>query len=384
MNGIWYYAIAFIIIWVFAFIFKNNLDKIGVEMSFPVIMWRTKRLRGFIDKIASLFSRFWKYFMNIGILVSVICMVIMAVTLIYSLTMIMDTPSVSLILPGVEVPGSPIFIPFFYGFIALATVIVVHEFSHGILARVEKINIKSIGLLLFAILPGAFVEPDEEDMAKLSPLSKLRIYVAGSIGNLSLAAIAMILMLISTSFIIPLCFHEDGVEITRIVSDSPADGYLKSGMIIKSINNHSFNNSNSYMGIVSNLKPNTPINIGTDQGNFTIISSKNPTNTSRGYMGIQAQNHYLLNNKFNNQVYSSLFWIILQLPQLFIWIAFLNLAVGTFNLLPMKPLDGGYIFEILMSYICSDMILKAIVSFVSYLMGIIIIFSLIYGFISGI
>lgn len=380
MNGIWYYAIAFVIIWVVAIVFKNSLERYGVEVTFPVIMWKTQRLRGFIDKIANLSKNFWKWFMNIGIVVSVIFMVIMAVTLVYSLTMITTTPSVSLLLPGVDVPGSPIFIPFFYGFVALATVIIVHEFSHGILARVENVSLKSIGLLLFAILPGAFVEPDEEDMENISKSGKLRIYAAGSMGNLSLAAIALVLMMVCSAFIVPACFHEDGIEIDRVVSGSPAEGYLKSGMVIKSINNHSVADSESYVSAVSSLKPNSIVTVGTDQGNIEFKGSVNPNNKSLGYMGVQAQKHYSLNDGFDNQPYSPLMWILIQLPQLFMWIALLNFAVGTFNLLPMKPLDGGHIFETLLSYVCSDMILKAIVTFVSYLMAMIIIISLVYSF----
>ena len=380
MNGIWYYAIAFVVIWVVAIVFKKYLEGYGVEVTFPVLMWKTQRLRGFIDRIANLSKRFWKWFMNIGIVISVIFMVIMAITLVYSLTMITTTPSVSLLLPGVDVPGSPIFIPFFYGFVALATVIIVHEFSHGILARVENVSLKSIGLLLFAILPGAFVEPDEEGMENLSKPGKLRIYAAGSMGNLSLAAIALVLMMVCSAFIVPACFHEDGIEIDRIVSGSPAEGYLKSGMVIKSINNHSVTDSESYVNSVSYLKPNSIVTVGTDQGNIEFKGSVNPNNKSLGYMGVQAQKHYLLNDGFDNQPFSPIMWILIQLPQLFMWIALLNFAVGTFNLLPMKPLDGGHIFETLLSYVCSDMILKSIVTFVSYLMAMIIIISLVYSF----
>ena len=380
MNGIWYYAIAFVVIWVVAIVFKKYLEGYGVEVTFPVLMWKTQRLRGFIDRIANLSKRFWKWFMNIGIVISVIFMVIMAITLVYSLTMITTTPSVSLLLPGVDVPGSPIFIPFFYGFVALATVIIVHEFSHGILARVENVSLKSIGLLLFAILPGAFVEPDEEGMENLSKPGKLRIYAAGSMGNLSLAAIALVLMMVCSAFIVPACFHEDGIEIDRIVSGSPAEGYLKSGMVIKSINNHSVTDSESYVNSVSYLKPNSIVTVGTDQGNIEFKGSVNPNNKSLGYMGVQAQKHYSLNDGFDNQPFSPIMWILIQLPQLFMWIALLNFAVGTFNLLPMKPLDGGHIFETLLSYVCSDMILKSIVTFVSYLMAMIIIISLVYSF----
>ena len=148
MNGIYYYVIAFILIWTIAIIFKNQLTDHGVEVNFPLLMWRTQRLRGFIDKLANRAPRFWKWYMNIGIVISAGFMILMAVALVYSLKTLVDTPSVSLIVPGVEVPGSPIFIPLLSGLIALATVLIVHEFSHGILSRVEKINI-NYGIFTF-------------------------------------------------------------------------------------------------------------------------------------------------------------------------------------------------------------------------------------------
>ena len=222
MNGIWYYAIAFIVIWAIAFVLKDQLEKVGVEVSFPVLMWRTTKLRRLVDRIANRAPRFWKWFMNAGIVISAFFMVFMAVLLLQSLTTITEVSSVSLVLPGVEVPGSPFFIPFFSGFIALITVIIialitviiVHEFSHGILARVEKVDIKSMGLLLFAILPGAFVEPDEDEVKELDRPARMRIYVAGSMANLSLAVVALIIMTLISSSVIPAVFHEDGVEIS--------------------------------------------------------------------------------------------------------------------------------------------------------------------------
>ena len=49
---------------------------------------------------------------------------------------------VSIVIPGVEMPGSSIYIPFFYGLIALATVLIVHEFSHGFIAY--KLELSSL------------------------------------------------------------------------------------------------------------------------------------------------------------------------------------------------------------------------------------------------
>ena len=383
MNGIWYYAIAFIVIWAIAFVLKDQLEKVGVEVSFPVLMWRTTKLRGLVDRIANRAPRFWKWFMNAGIVISAFFMVFMAVLLLQSLTTITEVSSVSLVLPGVEVPGSPFFIPFFSGFIALITVIIVHEFSHGILARVEKVDIKSMGLLLFAILPGAFVEPDEDEVKELDRPARMRIYVAGSMANLSLAVVALIIMTLISSSVIPAVFHEDGVEITRLTDDGNAHDYLKTGMILKSINNYTIGDADDYSSAVRSLTPNKTVSILTDQGSYSFKLKSNPANHSLGYMGIQAKAHYLINDNYSNKFYSPYLWVLLDLPELFMWIFMLNFSIGTFNLLPMKPLDGGALFEDLMSYVASDDTVKIASQFMTYLMAITIIVSLVYSFTGG-
>lgn len=379
MNGIWYYVIAFIIIWAVSLIFKDYLTEHGVEVEFPLLMWKTKRLRGFIDRIANKSKKFWKWYMNVGVVISFGLMIFMAVALIYSFTQISQTAAVGLVIPGVDIPGSPIFIPFIYGILALITVIIIHEFSHGILARVEDVKINSIGLLLFTVIPGAFVEPDEDEINELGKLSKLRIYAAGSMGNMVLAVVAVIIVLVLSSVFVPMIFHEDGVSIDRTVSDAPADGILKSGMVIESLNNQSFNNSQGYAEAIKTLKPNQTVYVSTDQGDYSFKLGENPNNKSLGYMGVQAVKHYSFNNGVGDNVLSPVLWVIFPLIQLFSWIFFLNFAIGTFNLLPMKPLDGGLMFETLLSYKLSDKYVNLLTNFSSYLMLIIILVSLVYG-----
>lgn len=177
LNALWYYAIAFVVIWVLAFLFK---DKLKIEMEGPIILRKTTRMRGFIDSVAQVNPKLWRWVMNGGIVVAVFLMAFIVYYLVASLETVAVNPQVSIVLPGVKIPGSPIYLPFGYGLIGLITVIVVHEFGHGILARVEKVNIKSLGVGLLAILPIAFVEPDEEEVNKLGSLSKLRIFAAGS------------------------------------------------------------------------------------------------------------------------------------------------------------------------------------------------------------
>ncbi len=314
--------------------------------------------------------------MNVGIVVAFGAMAFITWTLVSSLPSVFEAPAVSIIIPGVEMPGSSIYIPFFYGLIALATVLVVHEFSHGIQSVGEKISIKSIGLLLFAIIPGAFVEPDEDELKEAKRSSRLRVYAAGSIANITLAVIALLLVsLISAG--IPTFFAEDGIAIDRIVSDSPSDGVLKEGMVLEAIDNHQITNSSDYLDVVSHYSPGDNVSVKTDQGSYTLTLDKNPNNDSRGYFGIQANKHFkLINNSMG-----PIPWILFELLELFQWVAMLNLGIGLFNLLPLKPLDGGYMLEILLSYKLSENIYKPIVNALSVVMAMIIIFSIVAGFI---
>ncbi|SDA52056.1 site-2 protease family protein [Methanobrevibacter millerae] len=376
MNGIYYYLIAFTLIWILAFAFKNKLSNHGFEIDFPVIMWKTERLRGFIKRIANISPRFWKYFMSVGVVVSFGAMVFMTWTLVSSLETISTTPSVSLVIPGVEMPGSSIYVPFVYGLISLATVLIVHEFSHGILATAEKISIKSIGLLLFLVIPGAFVEPDEAELVASKKLSQLRVYAAGSVANMSLAAVALVIFLVISSFAIPANFHENGIEIGRVVGDSPASECLKEGMVIESIDNHTVDGSESYLNVVGTFKPGDNVTVGTDQGDFTLTLGKNPNNESVGYFGISAAKHYEL----SNNAFGPLPWIYFELLELFQWMFVLNLGIGLFNLLPMKPLDGGKMLEVLLSYKLPEHQYKPLVNSISVIMALIIIFSLVAGF----
>ncbi len=376
MNGIYYYLIAFVVIWVLVAVFHEKLSNHGVELNFPVIMWKTQRLRGLISRINNLSPTFWRWYMNIGVVVAYGAMIFITWSLVSTLPTVFETPAVSIVIPGVEMPGSSIYIPFVYGLIALATVLVVHEFSHGVQSVGEKISIKSIGLLLFAIIPGAFVEPDEEELKNAKRSSRLRVYAAGSVANITLALIALLVMSLLTAGI-PAYFDENGIEIDRIVGDSPSDGILKEGMVIEAIDNQKINDSDSYVDMIGSFRPGDNVSVQTDQGTYSVELAKNPNNDSRGFFGIQAAKHFDL----VNDSLGSLPWILFELIELFQWIAMLNLGIGLFNLLPLKPLDGGYLVEILLSYKLSENQYKPIVNALSVVMAMIIIFSIVAGLI---
>jgi membrane-associated protease RseP (regulator of RpoE activity) len=249
MNVLWYYAIGFIVVWILAFLLK---DKFDISIEGIVIMLKTDKLEHLITRIANLSPRFWKYFINLSVPLGLFFMIVMLVSLIISLQLMFETPTVSLILPGVDVPGSPIYVPLFTGFIALATVLIIHEGGHGILAKAEGVSIDSVGLLLALVIPGAFVEPNEDDIKRLNSFSRIRIYFAGPMFNIALCLIALVITAGIGGFIASEdLYTSDGMEISSVVPASPADGVLSQGMVIKEINGIKTTNYSSYTKYLS-------------------------------------------------------------------------------------------------------------------------------------
>jgi len=376
MNALWFYVIAFILIWTFAVLFR---DRLKIEIQGPLLMRRTKRMRGFIDSIASSHPGLWRWILNAGIPVAFFFMFYMLYLIVMSLQSIFVTPQASLIVPGVDIPGSPVYVPLGYGILGLATVIVVHEFAHGILARVEGVRIKSIGLLLLAILPGAFVEPDEDDIKKVSPISKLRIYAAGSVANLILAGICFALFFGISAYAMPAVFQADGVQIDSVVPGSPASEVLRPGLVIESINGMPTTNLTTYGMALKRIQVGEVITIDTDQGKFRLKTGRNPNNSSRAYMGIRTSNHLQVRESVASVLGSTAPFALTYMEELFFWIFFLNFAVGTVNLLPAKPLDGGLMFEELLRYRLPERVVKPAVSYVSIFVILIIAVSIIWG-----
>ena len=411
LNVLWYYAIAFIIIWIVAILFK---DRLKIDIEGPIMMRRTQRLRDFIDSVAMKSPRSWRLIMNIGVPVSFFFMVVIVGIIISTLPTTFSNPQLQLVLPGVDIPGSPVLIPLGYGIIALMTVLIVHEFGHGIISRVEGVKIDSIGVLLLAVLPGAFVEPNEEDVQKSERIQKLRIYAAGSIFNMILAFISLIiimfisLMILSSlsvgipgisvpgtdiktqpaSFTIkgPVfpTFHNDGVQISSVVPNSPADGILPSGSIVQSVNGVDTSNVNDSQTILSHTTIGENVTFQTTTGNYTVKAGVPPNGTAQGYIGIREQQHVVVDSNVAKTVGTQIPWFIYSIQQLFLWIFLLNFSVGIFNLLPMKPLDGGLLLEELLGYKLSESKVRKIMTPLSYILIVLIASIIIYSLAKGI
>jgi len=173
----------------------------AIRVSGPITTIHTKRGREFLDRLAQR-RRFWRAWANVGVGIAVVVMVGMLWFLLIAAVSIVDQPSAgtavqnpqnALVIPGVNeflpltVAGEIVF--------GLVVGMVVHEGGHGLLCRVEDIEIDSMGLALFTIIPiGAFVEPDEQNRSESSRGAQTRMFAAGVTNNFALTAITLALL----------------------------------------------------------------------------------------------------------------------------------------------------------------------------------------------
>ena len=151
---------------------KGILEKYNISTYGPVLMIRTTRGLSILDKLA-IPKKAWRTYADIGILLMFIGMIAMFLVVIVSdIAMLSSLGSNSMPEPSklnearniFLIPGVNEFIPLTWGILALAVTLVVHEFAHAILCRVEDIRVKSMGILLAVVPIGGFAEPDEEEL----------------------------------------------------------------------------------------------------------------------------------------------------------------------------------------------------------------------------
>src|SRR4030065_2872423 len=167
MNG---YLVAMIVFlaWVGIVFILDRVkwfEKHSMSLQGPIIMWKTRRGRDLIERLASK-KRLWDFYGKVSLWICAISMAIIMTLLLWEATIVTQVdraPSPALIL---GIPGINPVIPVGYGILGLLIAIVVHEFAHGILTRIGGIKVQSLGLVFLVFPLGAFGEPEEEEMKK--------------------------------------------------------------------------------------------------------------------------------------------------------------------------------------------------------------------------
>lgn len=286
MNSTNIVLLVFLLYWLLVMFLDRRgiLSKYNITAYGPILMLRTTKGQGFLERLA-VHKRFWRIFANIGLPAMLIGMIAMFILVLYiDYMMIKSFQAQTVPQPGkfneprniFLIPGINEYIPFYWGVIALIITLVVHEFSHAILCKVEGIRVKSMGILLALVPIGGFAEPDDEQLLgkkeekkepetgpsepkKLATRSeRVRVLTAGVMANFVTAFVAFGLFFTLLGSISPV----GDVMVTSVVPGYPADlAGVRPNMILTGINDKDVNNAHDFIFYAKTLEPGNNITL---------------------------------------------------------------------------------------------------------------------------
>ena len=378
----------------------------------PIMAIRSRRV-GLFDRF-SRFHLFLRAYGSFGAVVVILVSITMVGLLFYSLyfnlvhhpapTAVNELPNIFLI------PGVNQFIPFTVAvWFAFVFTLVIHEFGHAFLARVENLKVRFIGVLWCVIPIGAFVEPDETEFEKLQGLPKIRMLGAGITNNIVAGMACFLLVILLLGFAVPL----QTPLINSVYKDYPADrAGIVQDSVVTSINGIPVTTQADVAAILNTTRPGDQVTLVMEQNGVasthTLTLSSWPENMSprqSGFMGVTYYDSSGIKQIFNSFASPLGFFVMLAIPiqiildpigwgpllvlvndsaasvawsvpfpgywfviQILFWCAWINIMVGLCNALPIVPFDGGYIFKEGVDRILDK---RGLIKYSGYIVGII-------------
>lgn len=340
---IWSSILFYLIILAFLYFNRKKFESSGATL-----LLRTKYGLKLMDKISEKFPKTVRGLGYTGIFVGYIAMLFMMYLLIdnlFDLFFVPDTLSaVSPVLPGVPIPGSPIMLPLVTGIVSLFFVMVIHEFSHGVVARAHGLKVKASGIFFMGPIGGAFVEPDDKQIDKKPLMTQLSIFAAGPFSNI-LTAIILILAInfLITPAILSIV-EEQGVLLTGIEPNSSAESIgLIPGLVINQIEGEEILSSRELSEKLTEYSPGDTISIMANGSDYPLVLGTRPGNESAPYMGVFVSDNLEIKPKYQNTMGKAFGFLLFNLFDFFYWFFVVSLGIGIVNLLPLGPVDGGRI-----------------------------------------
>jgi membrane-associated protease RseP (regulator of RpoE activity) len=361
----------------------------------PIMAIKSHRI-GFFDRFKSA-APILQIYGSLGIAMVAVVSVAMTLLVVYAFrTEVANPPPPTGVFSPLNwfvIPGVNQFIPFTLPVIlAIAITIAIHELGHGILCRVEGILVKSMGVLLFIIPIGFFVEPDEEELERTPPVPKSRMYGAGIANNLVLGFACFVVLILLLGAVAPV----PGPIIYMLVGDSPAyNASVPLGSVIEEVNGERVATPGDVSAILSKTKPGDSVSLTVlpaevvrdlpaanprPVGTTYTFNLTSAPDRSYGFMGVNYYNtdelvivlknfgsiegflilgylpvdilenripqlHLILMNSPEEAFFRAPFPLFWGMIHFFFWCGWFNFMVGTFNALPMVPFDGGFIMK---------------------------------------
>ena len=228
-----------------------------------------------------------------------------------------------LVIPGVTVP--------WVWLVGIVIAVIIHEFAHGVLCKAENLRVLGSGVVLFGFLPiGAFVEPDEKRFKNIAIEKKRRILAAGPAANLIAFVFFTVLLLGFAAVASGAYADASAVQVLSVNSSYPGTAQLSSGDIITGVDGQGITTLSSLETAITSKDAGDTLVITTQSGNkkVTIGPGKKlgitVTPTSR---------------PGSELLFGVIGFVIAVLSST----AYLNLAIGAINLVPLFITDGARI-----------------------------------------
>ena len=357
----------------------------------PIMAIKTERV-GFFDWFQK-FRTLLRTYATLGVIMVVVVSAFMTLALLLAVPqLLVHTPEPTgiydprnlLAIPGVN-QAIPITAAVIIG---LLLTIVVHEFGHAILARVEDMRVRSMGLLIAVIPIGAFVEPDEEDVEAAKGMPKIRMFGAGITNNIVIGLACFVAMFLLVGMATPLAVP----LVQGVYQDFPAaDAGLQGYSVITGINGVPVASQEEVSAAMDGTRPGETVTLTAEKDGiertYTLTLAEWPealsSDRDSGFMGVYYYNAPAVKEHIENvadlgllaPLYltiapidafiqgntQQLAILLADTPEqiawkepfpffwgtihLFFWTGWFNLLVGMFNAIPIVPLDGGYIMK---------------------------------------
>ncbi|UCC58512.1 MAG: site-2 protease family protein [Candidatus Bathyarchaeum sp.] len=355
-----------------------------IKFTFPVLAVRTQMFNRVFDWLGSLRSSrviAWVALIIVPI-VGGIGLYLILKNLIDLLWMPLVREVVRDLGPGVYllVPGLNPFLPILYGWLALICAIVVHEGAHGIIARSRGLRVKSSGLFFLFIIPfGAFVDVDEKQLAKAKAKDSLRVLAAGVGGNIVVAIVCILGVMVIVSGLTPVI---DGVYVYEVTEGMPA---LEAGLLAEdvfvTVDNVEIGSREELAAFLESKNLGDVVQVVVARGEKwedRFSTSVNLTENEEGQtvMGVTVGDLTIEERlRYYQAVTPETLYLYLAPPAFvpgfapfsdslapfythglgaqwqvlanaLFWVWFVNVNVAVLNALPIYPLDGGRMFDI--------------------------------------
>src|SRR3989338_7206917 len=160
-------------------IFKIYRNKFEVQWK-VFALYKTKLGIKLMDKIAKKFPNLLNFVGYVSVFIGFVGMILISVFIIFATYKFLFVPkaeaALAPLLPGISISDKLPILSFWHWIIAILIVAIVHEFSHGIYARLRNIKIKSSGFAFLGPILAAFVEPDEKQLQKRKVKDQLFVF----------------------------------------------------------------------------------------------------------------------------------------------------------------------------------------------------------------